>query len=88
MGQEEIRKDLVIKGPVAYIIKDEYGVDFEIIRKVCVGAIGLFCVDWLGERRELVVVALLRFLDKGKYLRVGLPDVAGSDNALEPVAWG
>ena len=85
--QQEIRKDLVIEGPVAHVIQDEHGVDLEIVGKVGVGAIRPLRVDWLGERWELAVVALLRVLDKRKDCGIGLPDVTRGDNTLKSVAW-
>lgn len=79
---------MVIESPVADIVEDEDGVNLEIVRKVCVRPISPLRVDWLRERWELIVVALLRIFDKGKDCRVRLPDVARGDNALKPVARG
>lgn len=84
LGEEQVGDELDVEGPVARVVEDEDGVDFEGGGKILAGG-----VDWAGEGAVLVggvdgVEERVEGVDGG----VGGEDVGGGDDVAEAVGFG
>ena len=85
VGEQEVEEELGVEGPVAGVVEDEDGVDFEVWRW---GGDGGGGGVGGGERAGLRGVVGLEVVREGPDGRVGGDDVGGGDDAREAVARG
>jgi hypothetical protein len=88
VGEEDVENQLNVERPVAWVVEDEDGVDFDVGWVGGGIGIGIGIGVGVGERSGKGGVVVLEDVGEGPDGRVGGEDVAGHEDVLEAVGLG